>query len=209
MSKINDYGENTAANESDVYIQETSNGTRKITFSTISNGILSKFLKSTTKSSLSAANKGSASSREYAVGLDANGKMSVNVPWSDTNTVTTVVNNLNSTSTTSALSAAQGRYLQREINDLDNKLVIVTVAETWSGSVHAYIDNELISKLSNGYKLVNVVNNYGASSVSEYGMSYILPSFRVPTDKTSIIVASDGGTSINQAVKLDFVFAKF
>lgn len=41
-------------------------------------------LKSTTKSSLAAASRGSTSGREYCVGLDANGDLSVNVPWSNT-----------------------------------------------------------------------------------------------------------------------------
>lgn len=41
-------------------------------------------LKSETKSTLTAASKGSTSSREYAVGLDKNGDLSVNVPWKDT-----------------------------------------------------------------------------------------------------------------------------
>ena len=41
-------------------------------------------LKSDTPSSLTAENKGSSASREYAVGLDADGKLSVNIPWQDT-----------------------------------------------------------------------------------------------------------------------------
>jgi len=41
-------------------------------------------LKSETLSSLTAADKGATASREYAVGVDANGNLSVNVPWSDT-----------------------------------------------------------------------------------------------------------------------------
>ncbi len=38
-------------------------------------------LKSTTKSSLEAASMGSTASRQYAVGMDKNGNLSVNVPW--------------------------------------------------------------------------------------------------------------------------------
>lgn len=41
-------------------------------------------LKSETKSTLAAAAKGSTASREYAVGLDKNGDLSVNIPWTDT-----------------------------------------------------------------------------------------------------------------------------
>lgn len=53
-------------------------------------GTLKAKLKSETKSTLTAADKGSTSSREYAVGLDASGNLSVNVPW-ENNTYT--VNN--------------------------------------------------------------------------------------------------------------------
>ena len=46
-------------------------------------------LQTSTLSALTAATRGSVTDREYAVGLDANGKLSVNVPWTDNNTVYT------------------------------------------------------------------------------------------------------------------------
>ena len=51
-----------------------------------SNGVitLKPKLKSETQSSLTAADKGSTTDREYAVGLDASGNLAVNVPWTDT-----------------------------------------------------------------------------------------------------------------------------
>lgn len=49
-------------------------------------GTIKADLKSETKSSLTAASKGSTTNREYAVGLDSAGDLSVNVPWTDTNT---------------------------------------------------------------------------------------------------------------------------
>ena len=42
-------------------------------------------LSSETKSSLSAATMGTTANRQYAVGLDANGVLSVNIPWTNTN----------------------------------------------------------------------------------------------------------------------------
>lgn len=47
-------------------------------------GTIKCALKSETKSSLTAASKGTTSSREYPVGLDKTGLLSVNVPWTDT-----------------------------------------------------------------------------------------------------------------------------
>ena len=41
-------------------------------------------IKSTTKSTLEATNMGSTANRQYAVGLDKNGKLSVNIPWANT-----------------------------------------------------------------------------------------------------------------------------
>lgn len=53
-------------------------------------GTLKAKMKSETKSSLTAADKGSTADREYAVGLDASGNLSVNVPWQNS---TYTVNN--------------------------------------------------------------------------------------------------------------------
>ena len=48
---------------------------------------VSAALQSETKSALTAAIKASTSGREYAVGLDASGNLSVNIPWTDTTVV--------------------------------------------------------------------------------------------------------------------------
>ena len=49
-------------------------------------GTIKADLKSETKSTLEAASMGSTPSRQYAVGLDKNGDLSVNVPWTDNST---------------------------------------------------------------------------------------------------------------------------
>jgi biopolymer transport protein ExbD len=48
-------------------------------------GTVKANLKSETQSTLTASSKGSTANREYAVGLDANGNLSVNIPWTDNN----------------------------------------------------------------------------------------------------------------------------
>lgn len=50
----------------------------------LSSNQFSLTLNSTTKSSLATAAMGSTASRQYAVGLDSAGKLSVNIPWTDT-----------------------------------------------------------------------------------------------------------------------------
>lgn len=87
-----------------------------------SSGTIKANLKSETKSSLASASKGSTSSREYAVGLDSSGYLSVNVPWTDTNTWRGIQNNLTSSSTTESLSANQGRLLANGSARDDTKL---------------------------------------------------------------------------------------
>lgn len=47
-------------------------------------GTIKANLKSETKSTLSSTSMGSTSSRQYAVGLDKDGYLSVNIPWTDT-----------------------------------------------------------------------------------------------------------------------------
>ena len=59
-------------------------------------GTIKADLKSETKSTLEAAAKGSAANREYAVGLDKNGDLSVNIPWENTQTITGVKGNAES-----------------------------------------------------------------------------------------------------------------
>ena len=54
-------------------------------------GTIKADLKSETKSTLEAASMGSTANKQYAVGLDKNGDLSVNVPWTDNNTWTAMV----------------------------------------------------------------------------------------------------------------------
>lgn len=56
-------------------------------------GTIKAKLKSETASTLDSAAMGSTSNRQYAVGVDKSGYLSVNIPWSDTNTKVTTVGN--------------------------------------------------------------------------------------------------------------------
>lgn len=57
-------------------------------------GTIKADLRSETKSSLEASDMGDAASRQYAVGLDKNGDLSVNVPWVAYSSATTSANGL-------------------------------------------------------------------------------------------------------------------
>lgn len=91
---------------------------------------------------------------------------------------------------------------------LSNKIIVISASHTWNGTAASYDNSELLTALQNGYKLISVVNNYGTSSSTVYGESYLLPVFRVPTSQDSIIVAGSDGAAYNQVILLDFVFLK-
>ena len=63
---------------------------------TVANNKISATLKNNTPSSLSSASMGSTADRQYAVGLDIDGKLSVNIPWTDTVGMTTNGSNADS-----------------------------------------------------------------------------------------------------------------
>lgn len=93
-------------------------------------------------------------------------------------------------------------------NDLSDKIIVISASQTWSGNAVSYNGPELLAALQNGYKLINVVNNYGVSSTTVYGQSYLLPVFRVPNSKEGITVVDSDGATYNQVILLDFVFLK-
>lgn len=57
-----------------------------------SSGTIKVALKSETTSALTASDKGNTANREYAVGIDADGDLSVNIPWEDTTYTATNIN---------------------------------------------------------------------------------------------------------------------
>lgn len=63
---------------------------------TIAGNKISASLKNNVPSTLSSANMGSTADRQYAVGLDVDGKLSVNIPWTDTVGMTTNGSNADS-----------------------------------------------------------------------------------------------------------------
>ena len=70
-------------------------------------GTIKADLKSETKSSLEATAMGSTSGKQYAVGLDKNGDLSVNIPWTDNNTTYTFANGTNGFTVTPSGGSAQ------------------------------------------------------------------------------------------------------
>lgn len=98
----------------------------------------------------------SSSGKNYAVQLDSNERMYVNVPWESGGGSTTVVDNLTSTSTTSALSANQGRVLNETIQNGGIKRITLPTSVTSLNDVnfsdidqHFYIPQSKMKTISN------------------------------------------------------------
>ena len=95
-------------------------------------GTIKAKLQSETQSSLTAATRTSTSGREYPVGLDASGNLSVNVPWSDTDTNTHRTIQMNGTqilgNNTTALNLVAGDGIT-----LSNSSGSVTITNSGSG----------------------------------------------------------------------------
>lgn len=72
-----------------------------------SSGTVKAKLKSETASTLDSAAMGSTASRQYAVGVDKSGYLSVNIPWTDT-TVTSVANHYTATGASAGTKSASG-----------------------------------------------------------------------------------------------------
>ena len=70
-------------------------------------GTIKADLKSETKSTLEATSMGSTANKQYAVGLDKNGDLSVNIPWTDNNTTYTFANGTNGFTVTPSGGSAQ------------------------------------------------------------------------------------------------------
>ena len=82
-------------------------------------GTIKANLKSETASSLTATSKGATASREYAVGLDANSNLSVNVPWTDTHYASSTIVGASATATANAAATNGNAY----INHIENGTV--------------------------------------------------------------------------------------
>ena len=93
-------------------------------------------LSSETKSTLSATSMGSTASRQYAVGLDKNGVLSVNIPWDNTRTVQAsantdgsfpvlIKNTNNNTAETAATKFATGVTINPSNNTISTTNLIV------------------------------------------------------------------------------------
>lgn len=113
-----------------------------------SSGTIKAKLKSETPSSLAAASKSSETDKEYAVGLDSNGDLSVNVPWE--NTWRGIQNNLTSSSTTDSLSAAQGKALKTQVDAVK----VLKISMSSFSSLPQTISN---SKITANHEVINAV----------------------------------------------------
>lgn len=129
-------------------------------------GTLSLALQSDTYSSLTATTRGSTADREYAVGLDASGNLSVNVPWTDTNLPT-----FDGTYNASTNKAATVSTVTNAINALDvtgdSSIAASKTISAWSeadGKVSISVQDISISASQAG--LGNVTNDAQVKKIS-------------------------------------------
>lgn len=138
-------------------------------------GTIKCALKSETKSSLTAASMGSTSNRQYPVGLDKAGLLSVNVPWENTtlsagtnisissNTISMAnvgtLTNKNPSSNVSVANLTATDLFHRTNNDTDNG---------FSLGKYILIGTVVWSKNTNGYRRIYFSSSSGGSAWNRY-----------------------------------------
>ena len=85
-------------------------------------------LKAESQSSLTAVDKGSTADREYAVGLDASGNLSVNIPW--TGTITGITMNGTSKGTSGVVDLGTVITSHQDISGKQDKITPITAQTT-------------------------------------------------------------------------------
>lgn len=164
-----------------------------------SSGTIKVDLKSETPSTLEAASKSSTSGKEYAVGLDKNGNLSVNIPWTDT--------------TYESKTAAQGGtdvslVTTGEKYTWNNKGTVTSVAPgvglagntvTGSGTIKAHLKSETASTLTAASK--------GSTANREYAVGVDANgdlSVNVPWEASSggHTIKNESGTALTQRTNL-------
>lgn len=178
VSKIIDSNENIIDLKDDVSGYTTNAGTLTgitagagITSSTSGNIItLGCDLKSTASSSLAAASRGSTSSREYPIGLDANGDLSANIPWSNT-TYSSGTNILISDNTINTINIGEVydtlSHTSKSVANL-TYVTINTCSFTNSLGYYLFICHATWSKNEYGYREIQLRVNGGTGSINRF-----------------------------------------
>jgi len=163
-------------------------GYNGLTGSFTTSGTIKCDLKSETKSTLTAASRTSTANREYPVGLDANSKLSVNVPWTNTtlsagddisissshvisiasNTIGHTASSTNPSGSTSPVtSVAHNTYTNIcTISNLAEGIYLIMGTVTWSGS-----------NINGCRRLHFATSSAAASSAMERFANLLLPAY--------------------------------
>ena len=116
-------------------------------------GTIKANLKSETKSTLEAADMGSTANKQYAVGLDKNGKLSVNIPWTDNNTTYTLAADTTNNKITLTPSSGNAQSITvpyatgagKATNDSDGNAINSTYLKKSGGAMTGAITRALAS----------------------------------------------------------------
>lgn len=101
-------------------------------------GTIKAKLKTETAFTADSAAQTNTANRQYMVGIDKSGYLSVNVPWTDANTWRGIQDNLTSDSATDSLSAKQGKALANGSARDNTKLPLA--GGTMTGAIKRYYD---------------------------------------------------------------------
>lgn len=148
-------------------------------------GTIKASLKSEDKSSLSSANMGNTSSRQYAVGLDKDGYLSVNIPWEKTE-----IDNWSIVEFEAKYSSGT-EIGTITINDAAQTIYIPSISELISNNV------TYTGTLTNN-RIAVFNGNQGQIKASAYTISKSVPEDAVFTDQfRKIIIKNDNDTIVS------------
>lgn len=180
-------------------------------------GTIKASLKDEAKSTLEAAKKGSTTSREYAVGLDKNGNLSVNVPWenTDTNTWTALKGATATTAGTAGYAPAPAKGDTTKYLRSDGTWASIGVSLDGSDATKLGVEGTLpvANGGTGGTSAAAAASNLGACAYCETDAASLekiatMPSFKLVTGAQFRIYFKNNNTTASAQLNVNSTGAK-